>query len=105
MVEFVIRSADRNWIEAFCRDNTLEVSFCETDKLTGGEVLLSVGVPILTVTVPCVAKILTKLIEQNGPTSVSCGSVKIDKVKQKEVLKVLEKILLIENERKNGSDK
>lgn len=91
-VAFQIEREDKEWIKQTCNDNFVDLSFSETDGFIGGDEWLQVVIPLATVSIPCLTKILIKLIDKYGPTKVTCGEITIDKVRQKEVPEVLEKM-------------
>lgn len=98
-IMFKISNSDKEWIVEECKENNLDVKFVETDGLIGGSEWLNVMIPLATISIPYIAKIIMKIIDQNGPTKISCGEIVVDKVPQKDVLKVLNKIASIQDKR------
>lgn len=106
-VAFQIERKDKEWIKQACNENLVDLSFSETDGLIGGGEWLQVVIPLATVSIPCLTKILVKLIDKYGPTKVTCGEITIDNVRQKEVPEVLKKMYDLQqklNDSKNKRD-
>lgn len=101
-ITFKVSNGDKKWIAEECKENNLDVKFVETDGLIGGAEWLNVVIPLVTISIPYIAKIIMKIIDQNGPTKISCGEIVVDKVPQKDVLKVLNKIASIQDKREKN---
>lgn len=101
-ITFKISNSDKEWIIEECKENNLDAKFVETDGLIGGSEWLNVMIPLVTVSIPYIAKIIMKVIDQNGPTKISCGEIVVDKVPQKDVLNVLNKIASIQDKRETN---
>lgn len=100
-ITFEISNSDKEWIVEESKENDLDVKFVETDGLIGGAEWLNVMIPLATISIPYIAKIIMKIIDQYGPTKISCGQIVIDKVPQKDVLKVLNKLANMQDRETN----
>jgi len=83
---------DIEWVKNQCKEESINVTTSESDGLIGSSELLDVVIPLAVATIPCLTKILLKLIEKCGPTKVSCGDITVESVSQKDVSKVLDKM-------------
>lgn len=101
-ITFEIANSDKEWIVEECKENNLDVKFVEIDGLIGGSEWLNVMIPLVTISIPYIAKIIMKIIDKNGPAKISCGEIIVEKVPQKDVLKVLNKIAEIQDKRETN---
>lgn len=70
----------------------MEPLYLETDGLVGDLGWIDVAVPLATVTIPCITKIILKIIEKHNTAKVSCGDIVVENISAKDVPNVLEKM-------------
>jgi hypothetical protein len=104
-VSLLIERKDREWIEETCRDGSIDYTFSEADGLVGGAEWLQVAIPLATISIPCITKVLLKVIDKYGPTKVIFGDVEIENVRQKDVPKILNKMCALQQRLNNSTAK
>lgn len=91
-IYFKLSERDREWVEGECRKEGISPVFSQTDGLIGNPEWWEVAIPFATATIPYITKILLKIIENNGPTSITYGDITIEKVPQKDIRMILQRL-------------
>lgn len=107
VITISIAQEDKAWVEQLLKENSLDTTYTESDGLIGGPVWLDVAVPLVAAALPCITKIVVKLIEKHNTAKISCGEITVENIAAKDVQKTLEKMFAMSSPnnkgKKNGS--
>lgn len=104
-IYFKLPEQDREWVLSECHSAGISPIISQTDGLIGNPEWWEIAIPFATATIPYITKILLKLIDNYGPTSITCGDITVEKVPQKDVHSVLQKLHKLkkqDEEKSNG---
>lgn len=102
-ISFKLSKEDRDWVEEECRSEGISPIFSQTDGLFGNPEWWEIMIPLVSAAIPCITKILLKIIDNHGPTSITYGEITIDKVAQKDVPATLQKLSRLTQRTKEDS--
>lgn len=102
MLIFNIPKEDQELVEEV-RKNFDNIELVEIDSL-GADTVVQVIVPIITVSIPALASIIAKVMDQSSKVEVEWNGIKI-KGTEKQVDKFLTKLIALEEKRETKSTK